>query len=151
MAKVFFNPLNYWLILTAVLVMADKVTGDKLYFLLAGVASFAAAFSASVSLGLWWQVGVFVVVGFVLFRYAHKPLMKRRQETMRGIEEAISWYREKKGVVLSKTTSTRPGKVILDDVFVFPALSKGRLLPGVDVVVEKVDGGNVWVKEAGTG
>lgn len=147
MAKVFFNPLNYWLILTAVLVIADKITADKLYFLLAGVAAFAAAFSASVSLGLAWQVGAFVVVGAVLLKFAHEPLKRMRENTMEGIEEAIAWYRDKKGVVVTETCSTRRGSVVLEETFVFPALSKRRLTPGAKITVSSVQSGVVWVEE----
>lgn len=147
MAKVFFNPLNYWLILTAVLVITDKITGERLYFLLAGVAAFAAAFSASVSLGLAWQVGVFLVVGAVLWKYAHKPLKRMRNNTLNGVEEAIAWYQDKKGVVLAETRSTRAGSVVLEETFVFPALSKRRLAPGANITVSHVQSGIVWVEE----
>ena len=148
MAKVFFNPLNYWLMVTALLVVVDRMAGEKLYFVLAGVAAFAAAFAASVSLGLVWQVSVFFVVVALLFKFARKPLLRIRNESLESIEEAIDWYKGMKGVVLVETSSTRPGRVVFDETLVFSARSGKKLRPGFVVDFDSMHLGEIWVKSS---
>jgi membrane protein implicated in regulation of membrane protease activity len=137
MAQVFFNPLNYWLILTALLVIIDRIAGDRLHFVLAGVAAFAAAFLASLSFGLIWQIAVFVVVAVLLLVFALKPLQRIRRSTLRAIEEALEWYNKGEVVVIEEICSGRPGKVLVDG-HVLPARANKRIAAGTSVSVAAV-------------
>jgi membrane protein implicated in regulation of membrane protease activity len=147
MAKVFFNPLNYWLILTAALVVIDRFTGDRLHFVLAGVASFAAAFLASVSLGPAWQIGAFVIVSVALLKFGLRPLQEMRRATLDGVDKAFEWFHRRDVLVIEEIRAGRPGRVVVGG-HVMAACSPKRIPAGTKVEVVKVGPRDLLVRSA---
>ncbi|MCD6496726.1 MAG: hypothetical protein J7M25_00265 [Deltaproteobacteria bacterium] len=136
MEKEWFNPLNYWLMITAGCVLADLVLRRGMYVALVGVGAFIAAFLASVRCGLITQIVAFILVSGFLVLKAHRSLLAGRLQTEHSIEDAFKWINDQDPVTLEPIRGWwAPGRIAVGDM-VLPARSKHRIDPGrvVDVI-----------------
>jgi len=136
MEKVWFDPLNYWLMITAGCVLVDLMVRRGMYVALVGVGAFIAAFLASIGCGLSVQIGFFVLVSGFLVLKAHRSLLAGRLRTERSIKDAFEWINDQDPVALESIRGWwSPGRIAVGDM-VLPARSKERIEPGrlVDVV-----------------
>ena len=142
MEKVWFNPLNYWLMLTGLLVIVDLVLRRRMYVVLVGVGCFVAAFLASLGLGLSVQISAFVLVSLFLVVFYHETLLKKRKATLEGIQETLEWINAQEvSVVETIHGPWRPGQIVIEGV-VFPAKAHRTIPAGSSVqVVDRIIGG----------
>ncbi len=150
MENPFFNPRNYWLLLAGACVLADLVVKRNMYLALVGVGAFVASFLAANANSFLFQVGAFVFVSGILCLYGHSWLWRRRQGTVRAVDESLEWLGRQEAVVVEPVRGVwASGKVAVGGAVLrahslkkIPVGTKVRVVgtgfKGVDVVpVEK--------------
>ncbi len=144
MEKVWFNPLNYWLIFTGLLVILDLILRRGMHVVLVGVGCFIAAFLASLGLGLTAQIAAFVLVSLLLVLFYHETLMRKRKTTLEGISKTLDWINAKNVTVVETIRGPwRAGKIAIEGVVV-PAVARRTIPEGTTVdVLDCATGGYV--------
>ncbi len=142
MEKVWFNPLNYWLMFTGLLVILDLIARRGMYLVLVGVGCFIAAFLASLGLGLTVQVSAFILVSIFLVVFYHEALLKKRTATLKGIDSVLDWLQNQEIVVIETIHGPwRPGSIIINGIL-FPAKAHRTIPEGTSVqITDRIIGG----------